>query len=151
MPTFPSAPLWRRLAALGYDSLLLGAVMFVSIGLLVWLYQFTGLPMMELNGVAKPPTWFSEWVIRGAMLCIILGFYGYFWRHGGQTLGMRAWRIRTERHDQRRLSWGQVAIRCIVGMASCGVGFIFVLLTHKGQALQDIFSNTRTVLLPKEN
>src|SRR5690625_464537 len=104
MPTFPSAPLWRRLAALGYDILLLGAVMFVSVGLLVWLYQFTGLPMVELNGVAKPPAWFSAWVIRGVLLLLIVGFYGYFWRHGGQSLGMRAWRIRTERQDQRRLS-----------------------------------------------
>src|SRR5699024_12646012 len=76
--SFPSAPLWRRLAALGYDILLLGAVMFVSVGLLVWLYQFTGLPMVELNGVAKPPAWFSAWVIRGVLLLLIVGFYGYF-------------------------------------------------------------------------
>ena len=151
MPTFPSAPLWRRLAALGYDSLLLGAVMFVSVGLLVWLYQFTGLPMVELNGVAKPPAWFAEWVIRGVLLLLIVGFYGYFWRHGGQSLGMRAWRIRTERQDQRRLSWGQVLVRCAVGLGTFGIGFLLVPLSHKGQALQDMASNTRTVLIPKDN
>lgn len=151
MPNLSPAPLWRRLAALGYDSLLLGAVMFVSVGLLVWLYQFTGLPMAELNGVAKPPAWFSEWVIRTVLLLIIIGFYGYFWRHGGQSLGMRAWRIRTQRQDQKQLTWTQALIRCAVGLGTFGAGFLLVPLTHKRQALQDMASNTHTVLLPKNS
>lgn len=150
MSTLTSAPLWRRLAALGYDSLLLGAVMFVTVGLLVWLYQLSNLPMVELNGVEHPPAWFSAWVVRTILLLIIVGFYGYFWRHGGQSLGMRAWRIRTERPDARRLSWGQVLIRCAVGLGTFGIGFLLVPLSNKGQALQDIASNTRTVLIPKE-
>lgn len=151
MPNLSPAPLWRRLAALGYDSLLLGAVMFVSVGLLVWLYQVANLPMVELNGVEHPPRWFSAWVIRTVLVLIIVGFYGYFWRHGGQTLGMRAWRIRTQRQDQLPLTWIQIFLRCAVGLGTFGLGFLLVPLTHKRQALQDIASNSHTVLLPKNS
>lgn len=150
MPSSFAAPLWRRLAALGYDSLLLGGIIFVSAGFLNWLYSLSGMPMAELNGVQHPPTWFSQWVIFPVILLIILGFYNFFLRRGGQTLGMRAWRIRTERFDGRPVRLWQTALRCSAGLMTLGLGYLFIFMNAHRQSLQDILSQTRTVLIAKD-
>lgn len=150
MPSSSAAPLWRRLAALGYDSLLLGGVIFVTAGFLIWLYGASGMPMAELNGVQHPPAWFSQWVIFPTMMLIILGFYNFFWRRGGQTLGMRAWRIHCERFDGRPLRFWQTLVRCAAGLATLGTGYLFVFINQHRQSLQDVLSQTRTVQIPKD-
>jgi uncharacterized RDD family membrane protein YckC len=39
------------------------------------------------------------------MLCLWFAFYGYFWKRSGQTIGMRAWRIRVESSTGALLTW----------------------------------------------
>lgn len=149
MPLSSAAPIWRRLAALGYDSLLLGSLIFVITGALIWLYGISDLPMAELNGVEHPPAWFSQLVIFPVMLLVTISFYHFFWRRGGQTLGMRAWRIRTERFDGRPMKLWQTVVRCSAGIITFGMGHLFALFNGHRQSLQDVLSQTRTVLLPK--
>ncbi len=82
-------------------------------------------------------------------------FYGWFWMHGGQTLGMRAWRLQVvDAHlDGRPLRLTQCLSRFLVGLISFsafGLGYWWVLFSPSGDTWHDTLSGTRTLLLPKE-
>ncbi len=77
----------RRLAALVYDSLVLAA-----------LWMAATLPVLALTGGEAVTG--GVWLYRFYLLVIAGVFFGWFWTHGGQTLGMRAWRAKLE--DPRR-------------------------------------------------
>ena len=81
--------LLRRLAALFYDGVLLFGILLLAAGLVI-------VPYMSLIEAAFPS---QAWWFRGWLLAVIWGFFAYFWTHGGQTLGMRAWRLRLVRTD----------------------------------------------------
>ncbi|HVJ28700.1 MAG TPA: RDD family protein, partial [Gammaproteobacteria bacterium] len=72
------ASVWRRLAALCYDLLLLTALVF----------SFTLLVLAVRLGAPVPP---GTWWFPSSLLAIAMAFFCGFWVHGGQTLGMRAW------------------------------------------------------------
>ena len=48
------------------------------------------------------------------LFVIGLGFFGYSWTHGGQTLGMRVWRLRVRRGDGAALRWPIAGLRYAV-------------------------------------
>ena len=83
--------LLRRLGAMVYDGLLLVALWFVATA--IWL-PFTGGEAIPYPGL-----------LRVWLLAVSFVFFGWFWTHGGQTLGLRAWRLRVERADGAPLTW----------------------------------------------
>lgn len=93
------APLWRRLIAALYDGLLLIALWMVAalVDTLIG-QQLLGLPRSR-------PLQMAYFFLVG------LGFFGWFWTHGGQTLGMRAWRLRARRSDGQPMRWLSAATR----------------------------------------
>jgi uncharacterized RDD family membrane protein YckC len=92
------SPLWRRLAAAVYDGLLLIAVIMVA--------ALAEVLARNLLGYAR------DWSLLRAWLFLCgLGFFGWFWTHGGQTPGMRAWRLRVRRLDGAGLRWPVAAVR----------------------------------------
>ena len=93
-----AAPLWRRFAAAVYDALLLTGLWMTTLLLT--------LPVRSLLGV--PP---GSPVLRGLLFAVGLAFFGWFWTRGGQTLGMRAWKLRVRRRDGAALRWPIAAIR----------------------------------------
>jgi uncharacterized RDD family membrane protein YckC len=103
----PPAPLFRRLAALVYDGLLLLAVLFLGT---LALLPFTG-------GEAITPQDSGAWeyAYRGWVALLALGFFGASWTRRGQTLGMMSWKIRLLKDDGRLPGWRDVAIRLLSG------------------------------------
>jgi uncharacterized RDD family membrane protein YckC len=72
-------------------------------------------------------------------------FYGWFWTHGGQTLGMRAWKIQIIDQQQNIISWKQAIIRFVVAIISwlaLGMGFWWQYLGKDKQSWPDSFSGT---------
>ncbi len=148
----PPASLARRLAALGYDALLLAALIFVTTGIVVPLYLHSGLPVAELNGVTKPPVWFSQGVLLPLLLLEIWAFYAWFWLHGGQTLGMKTWRIHVRRADGSALTLLDTLKRFGAGLVTwilLGAGYLLALVPPSRQTLHDRLSGTVTLTLPK--
>lgn len=92
------AAVWRRVAAALYDSLLLIALWMITSLLDVVIRDLLGLPR---NLQALQVLEFS----------IGLLFFGWFWTHGGQTLGMRVWRLQVRRQDGAALRWPIAAVR----------------------------------------
>lgn len=138
------AGLWRRLAALLYDGLLLLALLFIVTACFLPLtggtaITWAGFPLL--------------WVLHKlAIAIVIVGFYGVAWTRTGQTLGMASWRLRAERRDGSRLTWRDSAVRIGAAMLSwipLGLGWFWCTFDRDGRTWHDILSQTRVVVLPK--
>lgn len=138
-PVVLPAPLWRRLLAALYDGLLLLAIWMAADLLAVIGGDLLG---------AKPGPAF----IRAYLLALSCLFFGWFWCHGGQTLGARAWRLQVRRLDGTALHWPDAMLRFALGALAwlpLGLGLVMCLFDHRRRALHDYFSGTEVVLLPK--
>lgn len=81
-----------------------------------------------------------------------MAFFGWFWTHGGQTLGMRAWKIRAVGIAGQPLNWRQALIRSFVAMlgaAVFGLGFLWMLVDSRRRCWQDIASDSQVIFLGK--
>ena len=137
-PIFP-APLWRRLAAALYDAVLLAAI-WMSVALLETL----------VRTLADLP--YNVHAYRAGLLLSGLLFFGWFWTHGGQTLGMRAWRLQLRRADGRAIDWPVAAARygfAWLAWLPLGVGVLWCAVDARRRSWHDIWSGTEVVLLPK--
>lgn len=133
------APLWRRLAAALYDALLYAAIMLVITALDVAVRALTGLP-------------FSPGALRGLWFLGGLAFFGWFWTHGGQTLGMRAWRLQVRRSDGRPLRWPTAIQRygyAWLAWLPLGAGVLWSAVSRQRRGWHDRLSATEVVVLPK--
>jgi uncharacterized RDD family membrane protein YckC len=87
---------------------------------------------------------FNSWCI--AWVC---GFFVYFWSKKGQTLGMKAWRLRVQNLDGSLLSKTTAIKRLVPTLL--GLGSVIVLFDRKNKlSLQDRVTNTEVVVLTLE-
>lgn len=122
-----------RLAAAFYDGLLLLALWMLTAGLVVILQGGHGVP---------PGTWWFD-----ALLFLVgLLFFGWFWSHTGQTLGMRAWRVRIERSDGHSgMDWPHALMRYFVAWPAwclAGIGVFWCVVDPGKLAIHDRLSGT---------
>jgi uncharacterized RDD family membrane protein YckC len=134
-PAFGSP--FARLAAGLYDLLPALAILMAAGGIVV-----------ALRGDAVPPKswWFTAWLFAA-----LFGYYGWSWKRGGQTLGMRAWRIAVRGDDGTPLTWGRLALRFGVAIVGTGlvVGLLWMFFDAKRRALHDVAARTVVVGIPK--
>ena len=127
--------LLRRLAAALYDWLIVG-------GLLV----FTSFILVALRGGAAIPP--GDPAYQAFLIVQVAAFFIGFWWHGGQTPGMRTWRLRVMREDGGspglRSACSRFALAA-VSTALLGCGFWWILLDPQGRAWHDRLSGTRLV------
>ena len=95
--------LFKRLLVAIYDSFLLLATIFIATALTM--------PFTHGDISADHRIYMSLY-----LLTIIYIFYGWFWTHGGQTLGMRAWQQQLISIDGGEVNWKQAFIRYITGL-----------------------------------
>jgi uncharacterized RDD family membrane protein YckC len=129
------AGLGRRFGAIGYDALLLVAVLFVGTAVLL---PFTGGEAIRAGDV-----WYTAYLVA-----LSFGYFGWFWTHGGQTLGMRSWRLRLVGANQDRASWRQALVRFVSACFSWlafGAGFVWLLVDPDRLTWHDRASRTRIV------
>jgi uncharacterized RDD family membrane protein YckC len=128
-----SAPLARRLGALLYDALLLLALLFA----------FTLLLIIARGGRALPPI--TIW----CEACLVaFAFCGLSWTRGGQTVGMKAWRIRVVARDAGSLDWPRAALRFFASWLSllpAGLGYWWALVDRERCCWHDRLSGTRVI------
>ncbi|MEE2766490.1 MAG: RDD family protein [Pseudomonadota bacterium] len=133
--------LLRRLGAILYDGLLLVAVLFAT----------TALVLPVNDGKAFEP---EQSIYPLYLLGVTFLFYGWFWTHGGQTLGMRAWRIRVICESGGNLTWARAWARFIAAILSwsaAGFGFWWIAISRKKNGWHDSMSKTRVVWVASEN
>jgi uncharacterized RDD family membrane protein YckC len=91
-----------------------------------------------------PGTWWFE----ASLIAISALFYSWFWTHGGQTLGMRVWRIRVVGRDGRKVGWGRAIARFFAAWLSAlpvGLGYWWGLIDAQSRCWHDRMSHTLLV------
>ncbi len=153
------AGLFRRLGALIYDGLLLLGILFFATGILM---PFRGGRPFQAGDLGY----------AAYLLTVVLVFFAWFWTRGGQTLGMRAWKIRLTSADGGAVSWQQSALRFIPALLCLGIfklgaslwpeaakwfgvlalglfglGFLWAFLDRDQRCWHDLIANTRMASL----
>jgi uncharacterized RDD family membrane protein YckC len=140
----PRSPgLIRRLAAIFYDLVLL-------VGLLLFAVTLVVIPHGLMTGAELPQEGWPYRLHQLYLLGVTVAFYVYFWTRGGQTLGMRAWRMRLVRDDGRPLGAADALRRLVwalLTLAPAGLGLLWVLFDREHLSLYDRLSRTRPVVL----
>lgn len=152
--------IFKRLLAALYDSFLILATTFIATALT--------LPFTKGNVSASNNIYMSIY-----LLVVIYIFCGWFWTHGGQTLGMRAWKQRLIGVDGNAVNWKQSFIRFITAVPAWFLflvgtilwiksdlaasitnipgwlitltGFVWVLLNTKNNNWRDKLSRTQVI------
>jgi len=125
----------RRLVAFLYDSFLLIALFFVV----------TSIAIAFNDGQA-----FENSAFLVVLYAVSFMFFSWFWRNGGQTLGMQAWKIKVISETGASLTYKQCLIRFLTGSFFIGITLVFALFNKSGKGLHDTLSNTKIVFKNKE-
>jgi uncharacterized RDD family membrane protein YckC len=131
----PAASLLRCFTAMFYDSLLLFSVLFFAAALA---YPLT-------HGQVSL-------AFRIYLLIVWFLYFAWPWLHGGQTLGMKAWRIQLQSINGKPITWYQALLRFLMAIISIiifGIGFFWMVIDKQKRTWHDWISGTRIVLLPK--
>lgn len=147
--TCPRANFFRRLGAYIYDLFAIAAVLMVA-GIIAILMVLLGnkMGLMSLEGYQDVAAYLSESTIFALYLALVMvGFYGYFWVKAGQTLGMKAWRLRVQNSDGSNISFTQSVIR--MATSAFGLGNVLALFNDRN-AFQDLWGECEVVVLTKE-
>lgn len=145
----PRAGFLRRLGALIYDWFLLAGLLMVAEFVLVMAVKLVAMAgLLDLSRYGDVGAYLTSnrlntlWLIGW-----IIAFYTYFWTFAGQTLGMRAWRLRVQNVDGSNVRAIQGLVRCL--SALLGFGNVRSLLSSDKLAWQDKVADCEVVLLPK--
>jgi uncharacterized RDD family membrane protein YckC len=110
------------------------------------LYGAEGIENIQPNAIAQ---WLS---FLGWLICL-MGYYFICWRKQGQTLGMKAWRLKLQNIDGTLASPEQCIKRSIFACFSLGLlgfGYLICLIPSRKTCLHDDLSDTQVVLLEKQ-
>ncbi len=145
MPNSEQAPqsgypagIGRRLGAALYDALLIIAIWMLT--LFAWISGGEGEAV-------------SGWYVQLVLGLEWAAFYAYAWHRGGQTLGMRAWRIHLVNEDGVPPRLGSIVVRLLVAplsVAILGGGYLWMYTNDRRQTWHDALSNTLVVHVPKD-
>lgn len=103
------AGVFRRLAAMLYDALSMIALWFVA--------TFAMLPLTGGEAILASSQGLLGHFYHALLVMLAVAYFGLCWTRGGQTLGMKAWRIRLETMDGRSPGWAAALIRFATGAA----------------------------------
>ena len=134
-----NSSLLRRLGAIVYDALLVGALLFLAT-----------IPFVAVRGgeAVAPHTSAYQFTI----LVVSYVFFVGFWCKSGSTLGMLAWGLRVEADSRRLPTLTEASIRffaAIVSWLAFGLGFLWQLWDKDRLAWHDRISGTRLRYYPK--
>ncbi len=134
-PAAGPAHLGWRLLALVYDTLpMIPLVMIISL-LFLW-----------LNGGRPVTIGTLMWLLFWTTLFGLVGCYFVFsWRRGGQTMGMRPWRLKVLAVDGTAATLRTLWLRYAVACATPGLCLLWTLVDKDRRGLHDLAAGTSFV------
>ncbi|HET7160672.1 MAG TPA: RDD family protein, partial [Burkholderiales bacterium] len=121
------SPLLRRVLALVYEALLLAALLWCA----ALVFKIIETPLAVAH---------SRTIFQAYLFLLAAVYFVWQWTHGGQTLAMKAWRIRLVTRDgeaiNARLAWTRYVLATL-GVLAFGLGFLWSLLDRERQFLHD--------------
>lgn len=144
-PARPSPLLLRRLGAALYDALICAALV-MGVGLTFTLLM--GGATEDLHGPGPA----GQALLQLALVAVPAAYFLISWTRGGQTVGMRPWRLRVVAADGGAVTPRAAVIRLLAALLSwapAGLGFLWSLVDRDRLAWHDRLSATHLVRLPK--
>jgi uncharacterized RDD family membrane protein YckC len=126
--------LLRRLAAMGYEAILLFAVAFFA----AWIFYFAS------GGADTTHPGAARLELQAFILIIFAAYFLWSWLRGGQTLAMKAWKIRLVGVTPKK-----AVVRFLIACVSVptGISILWALFDRDRQFLHDRLAGTRLVSL----
>jgi len=132
----PAALGWRLLA-LSYDCLPMIPLLMITSAVFLWL---NGGRTIEHDALITGLEFTAIWLLVGA-------YFVLSWRRGGQTVGMRPWRLKVVAADGKPASVRALWLRYAVAWLTPVIGLLWTLIDSEHRGLYDIASGTLVVRL----
>jgi uncharacterized RDD family membrane protein YckC len=132
----PAALGWR-LIALTYDCLPMIPILMITSAVFLWM---NGGRTVERDPLIASLEFATIWLLVGA-------YFVASWRRGGQTVGMRPWRLKVVAADGKLASVRALWLRYAVAWLTPVVGLLWTLIDAERRGLHDIASGTLFVRL----
>jgi uncharacterized RDD family membrane protein YckC len=90
--------------------------------------------------------------VQALVVAVSAAYFVVSWRRGGQTIGMRPWRLHVVSRDGRALDTPQALLRfavALVSLAAAGAGFWWALFDAQRRTWHDLAARTLLVRLDK--
>lgn len=153
--TLPPAGMMRRFGALFYDALIVLAIEMMAAGIIIAILEalvaaglMTYGPYIDVSDMlSKHPIW--SYVYTFYLVAVWVYFFVFFWTRAGQTLGMRAWKLRLQNTNGSAITVTQALIR--LGTSGFGLANLTVPFDPKKRGFHDMWAKTEVVVLPKAN
>ncbi|GAJ72767.1 LOW QUALITY PROTEIN: predicted transmembrane protein [Vibrio sp. JCM 18904] len=154
--TLPPAGLFRRLAALIYDTLIIIAIEMMAAGIVMAVvFALNAAGLLSYGEYADAADMLGKHPVLSLLFTLYLAgvwiyFFVFFWTRAGQTLGMRAWKLRVRNaKDGAPITVTQALIR--ISTSGFGLANLTVPIDPKKRGFHDIWAKTEVVVLPKAN
>ena len=154
--TLPPAGLFRRLAALIYDTLIIIAIEMMAAGIVMAvLFALNAAGLLSYGEYADAADMLGKHPVLSPLFTLYLAgvwiyFFVFFWTRAGQTLGMRAWKLRVRNaKDGAPITVTQALIR--ISTSGFGLANLTVPIDPKKRGFHDTSAKTEVVVLPKAN
>jgi len=152
---FPRAGFRRRFGSWVYDVLIAfavymvaGAMSFLLFNLLI-MFNVINMQGFEHAIDLQRSSYLYNGLIYGWNIAWVGFFFVFFWAKSGQTLGMKAWRLRLQNQDGTRISKITGLKRLLPTLL--GLGNLTVIFDRKNKlSLQDRLTDTEIVVLSLE-
>lgn len=147
--------LFRRLGAWLYDSLVVAAVLMLAGGTaMACVAILLNLGILNLGDYQDASAYLTEHPVVSILYTtylalVIIGFFAFFWCRGGQTIGMRAWKLRLQNKNGTNIRLTQALIR--MGTSAFGLGNLLAPFNKEKQSFQDMMAECEMIVLPKPN
>jgi uncharacterized RDD family membrane protein YckC len=131
----------RRLASMVYESLLLFAIAFAA----AWLFFF-GSGGAPVQGATRT-------ILQAFLVTVFAAYFLWCWLRGGQTLAMKAWRIRLIGPGGTRPDPARALARFLLAAVAVptGIGVLWAIFDGDRQFLHDRIAGTRLVSVDPPN
>jgi uncharacterized RDD family membrane protein YckC len=119
--------------AIIYDLLLLLALLFIA--------TTAAMVVNRGNAIAPGQPLYPFYVVY--LLAISFVYYGWFWTHGGQTLGMKTWKMKLQQENGEAVTWSLALVRfitAIISWSAAGLGFFWSLFHPQRRTWHDLVS-----------
>ena len=84
--------------------------------------------LIAATGWTYPLPAARRWTLQAAVFIVVGLYFVYCWTHGGQTLALKAWRLRVARADGSPVRLGQAILRYLLAWHLFLPGLISIVL-----------------------
>jgi uncharacterized RDD family membrane protein YckC len=147
-----SSPTPSRTAAPANLALRLLAALYDALPMLALWFVATMLALALTGGALDVQRLPHKILVQVLVLAVTAAYFVISWRRGGQTIGMRAWRLRIVSSDGKPLGMRQALVRfgvSLLSLAAAGLGFWWALFDAHNRTWHDIAAGTVMVRLEK--